>query len=83
MSFGELIRSANEVLGLDNKIDVKVKPFKEGSWVTDFILQSNVVADLLNYLNSSEGNNVLTLLAFLGLDMKTGIHGIADIFRPC
>lgn len=81
MGFGELIRSANDVLGFDNKIDVKVKPFKEGSWITEFVLQSNIVTDLLNYLDTTEGNNVLTLLAFLGLDMKSGIHGVANIIR--
>jgi hypothetical protein len=81
MSFGDLIRSANDVLGLEYKIDVKVKPFKEGSWITEFVLQSNIVNDLLNYIHTQEGNNVLTLLALLGLDAKTGIHGVANIIR--
>ncbi len=81
MSFGELIRSANDVLGLDQKIDVRVRPFQTGSWITEFVFQSSVVRDLLNFLNSSEGNNLLMLLALLGLDVKTGVTSVIDVLR--
>jgi hypothetical protein len=81
MSFGELIRSANDVLDLDQKIDVKVKPFREGSWITEFVFHSTIVEGLLNYLNSKEGNNLLLLLTLLGVDVKTGIVSVIDVIR--
>ncbi len=81
MSFGELIRSANATLGFDEKIDIKVKPFKEGSWITEFILQSNIVVDLINYLKSEEGNNLFIILAFLGLDAKSSVTSVIDVLR--
>lgn len=81
MSFGDLIRSANDVLGLDQKIDVKIKPFQEGSWITEFVFHSTIVENLLNYLNSSEGNSLMLLLAFLGFDVKTSITSVVDVIR--
>lgn len=81
MSFGELIRSANEVLGFDQKLDVKVKPFREGSWITEFVLQNKPIASLLSQLHSQSGQDILLLLGFLGLDVKEGIKGVANIIR--
>lgn len=40
IQFGELIRSANAVWGYEQKIDVRIKPFAEGSWITEYIIQS-------------------------------------------
>jgi len=81
MSFGELIRSANDVLGYNQKIDIKVKPFKEGSWITEFVLQNKPVSNLLNYLHSEQGEDLLRLLAFLGLNVSSGIFGVAEVIR--
>jgi hypothetical protein len=81
MQFGELIKNANEILGYDQKIDVKVRPFKEGSWITEFILHRSVVRDLIEKLSSNDGKDILLLLSFLGLNVKEGIVGVAGIIR--
>ena len=81
MSFGDLIRSANEVLGYDQKIDVKVKPFREGSWITDFVLHSQPLTELLRHLNTQDGQDLLIVLQLLGLDANTAFTGVANIIR--
>ncbi|MBP9797570.1 hypothetical protein KBC70_00290 [Candidatus Woesebacteria bacterium] len=81
MSFGELIRSANEVLGYEKRIDVKVKPFREGSWITEFVLQNHSINGVLNFLHTHDGEEIMLLLAFLGLDVRSGISGVAYIIR--
>lgn len=82
MHFGELIRSANAILGFEEKIDIKIKPFKQGSWITDFIIQQrDPIEHLLTYLKSTDGNNLLTLMAFLGLNVKDGVTGLIKIIR--
>jgi len=81
MHFGELIRSANKILGYDQKIDVKVKPFREGSWITDFVIQQTTSSNLLNYLKTSDGQNLLLLMSFLGLTVKEGVVGLVKIIR--
>lgn len=81
MQFGELIKSANDILGYDQKIDVKVRPFKEGSWITEFVLNQSVIRDLLNHLSTPEGRDLMLLLALLGLNAKEGIVGVAGIIR--
>lgn len=81
MHFGELIRSANNVLGFEQKIDVKVKPFREGSWITDFVIQHSQVSHLLNYLKTSNGQDLMLLLAFLGFNAKEGVTGLVKIIK--
>jgi hypothetical protein len=81
MQFGELIKSANDVLGYDQKIDVRVRPFREGSWITDFVLHQSTVRTLLTHLKSTNGQDLMLLLAFLGLNMKEGVTGVATIIR--
>ena len=81
MHFGELIRSANSVLGYEQKIDIRVKPFKEGSWITQFVLQNTYVQNLINYFQGPEGRDIALLLALLGIGVKDGIVGVAGIIR--
>lgn len=81
MHFGELIRSANTVLGYEQKIDVRVKPFAEGSWITEFVIQNAHVNNLINYLKGKEGSDLMILLSILGLSVKEGISGVAGIIR--
>ena len=81
MQFGELIKSANDVLGYDQKIDVRVRPFREGSWITDFILHQSTVKTLLTHLKSPNGEDLMLLLSFLGLNVQNGITGVAGIIR--
>jgi len=81
MHFGELIRSANKILGYEQKIDIKVKPFREGSWITDFVIQQTQNTHLLNYLKGCDGQDLLLLMSFLGLNVKEGISGLIKIIR--
>lgn len=81
MSFGDLIRGANEALGLDQKIDVRVKPFRAGSWIAEFVLQNQPILNLLNYASTQEGQNLMTILALLGLNAKEGVVGLATLIR--
>lgn len=81
MHFGELIRNANNVLGYEEKIDVKVKPFREGSWITDFIIQHSHTEHLLNYLKSDDGKDLVLLMSFLGFTVRDGITGLLGILR--
>lgn len=81
MQFGELIRSANTVLGFEQKIDVRVRPFKEGSWITEFILQHTHIESLLSHLHSGQGQDLMLLLEFLGFNVKDSIKGVVGIVR--
>lgn len=82
MSFGELIKISAEILGYDKKINVKVKPFREGSWITDFVFQpDSPVSSLLNYLKDSDGQDLMLLFSFLGLNAKEGVVGVMNILR--
>lgn len=81
LHFGELIRSANSVLGYEQKIDVRVKPFSEGSWITEFVLQNTQINSLINYFQGKEGSELLLLLSLLGLARKAGITGVSGIVR--
>lgn len=81
MSFGELIRSANDVLGVNQKIDVRVKPFREGSWIAEFVLQNQPIQNLLTHLHTQNGIDLLILLQLLGLDAQSVVGGVANIVR--
>lgn len=80
MRFGELIKSSSEVLGFKQKVDVKIKPFREGSWITDFIFQNqHLIGDLFNALKSPDGQSLLIVLQLLGLSAKDGVYGLKQI----
>jgi hypothetical protein len=82
MHFGELVKVSSAALGLEQKVDVKIKPFREGSWITDFILQhKDSVTGLFHYLKGSDGQDFLILMQLLGLSAKDGITGLAGIIR--
>ncbi|KKQ44936.1 MAG: hypothetical protein US63_C0022G0007 [Candidatus Moranbacteria bacterium GW2011_GWC2_37_8] len=81
MSFGELIRSANDVLGYNQKINVRVKPFREGSWISEFILESSITGGVLTYLKGADGQNLLILLQLLGINVKDGAVGLLQLIR--
>ncbi len=81
MNFGDLVRNGSYILGYDQKIDVKIKPFREGSWITDFVFQQTTVHNLLNYFGTAEGADLLMLCAFLGINVKDGLVGVASVIR--
>jgi hypothetical protein len=81
IQFGTLVRNANTVLDLQLHIDIKVKPFREGSWITEFVLHGGLAHDLLALLKSDEAQGLGLLLALLGLDVRSGYSGVAKIVR--
>lgn len=81
MHFGELIKAGNEILGSEQKIDIRIKPFRQGSWITEFIIQNNITQTLLDHLKNPNGQDIMLLLAFLGLGAKDGVTGVAKIIR--
>lgn len=81
MQFGELIKSANDVLGYEQKIEVKVKPFKQGSWITEFIFNPSTRDNLLALVDTPNGQALTFILPLLGLNAKDGIVGVATIIR--
>lgn len=80
MHFGELIRSANDVLGLEQEIDVNIKPFAEGSWITEFILYGTAIEGLLHYFSTPEGRDLKLILELLGFGTPA-ILGVVGIIR--
>src|SRR5665647_787515 len=80
---GELVRGGSAVLDLGMSIDVRVRPFAEGSWITEFVLNSSVVQDLLSYFKTAEGSSLKELLEMLGLfvTLGGGCVGVAKIVR--
>jgi hypothetical protein len=78
MSFGDLIRSANKVLGGEQEIEVKVKPFREGSWITEFIIYGKDVGNVLinPYVVGTEA-----LLGWLGITPQKAVKGVAGVVR--
>lgn len=81
MSFGELIKSSSDTLGFEQKIDVKVKPFKEGSWITEFIIHQETIRNLFNLAKDPNAQAVGLILAMLGLSAKDGIKGVVGVVR--
>lgn len=79
MNFGNLIRSANTVLGGEQEIEVKVKPFKEGSWIAEFLIYGK---DLGNVLINPATVGIVAYLDWLGLTPKKQVaHGVSGIIR--
>lgn len=83
--FGELIKNTNDILGYDQKISVRVKPFEKGSWLTQFLLENTVSQNLLNYASSDEGQKLALLMGLLGIGgvQVAGytIMGVAKIIK--
>jgi len=81
MSFGELIKSSSDTLGFEQKIDVKVKPFRQGSWITEFIIHQETIRNLFNLAKDPNAQAVGLILALLGLSVKDGINGVVGVVR--
>lgn len=81
MSFGELIRSASEALGYGKKIDIRVKPFKEGSWISQFIIEQTTVQSTISFFKSDSGFSLLVLLQLLGINAKDGTISVINLIR--
>lgn len=81
MSFGELIKSASDTLGFEQKIDVKVRPFREGSWITDFVIHQETLTNLFNLAKDPNAQAVGLILSLLGLSARDGVKGVVGIVR--
>lgn len=83
--FGELIKNTNDILGYDQKISVRVKPFEKGSWLTQFLLENTVSQNLLNYASSDEGQKLALLMGLLGIGgvqvAGYAVMGVAKIIK--
>lgn len=74
MQFGNLVRAAADELDLGMEMDVRVKPFKEGSWIAQFVLHLGPIQSLLSYLATPEGQSVEHLLMLLfGIGIPAGV----------
>lgn len=87
MQFAQLVRAGNAELDLGLTVDVRVKPFREGSWITEFVLHGTTIQNLLQYLKGTEGQDLKLLLEWLGIahgivaTTGVGIVGVAKIIR--
>lgn len=87
MQFAQLVRSGSDVLDLGLSVDVRVKPFSEGSWITEFVLNGSAIHNLLHYFKGAEGQDLKMLLELLGIAQVTSagvvgsVAGVARIIR--
>jgi hypothetical protein len=83
VQFAQLVRAASDVLDMGLSVDVRVKPFREGSWITEFVLHGGPVRDLLQYFKTSEGQDLKLLLELLGIAGMAagGVVGVAKVIR--
>lgn len=84
MQFGNLVRAAADELDMGVDIDVRVKPFAEGSWIAQFVLHMGPIQSLLAYLGTPEGQSVEHLLALLfGIGVPAGVVaiGVTKVIR--
>lgn len=61
--FDDLVRVTAREAGYDGELQIRVKPFKEGSFITEFIVESGVV----DFLTSDNVDAILKALEILGL----------------
>lgn len=66
-SFADVVQASLDATGEDGKLDVHVRPFKEGSFITEFVLTYS--QPVVSFFSSPEGaalSGVLTVLGFIG-----------------
>jgi hypothetical protein len=87
VQFAQLVRAGNAELDLGLAVDVRVKPFRDGSWITEFVLHGTTMQDLLHYLKGTAGQDLKLLLEWLGIAHGIGtaavggVVGVATIIR--
>lgn len=60
--FDDLVRVTAREAGYDGELQVRVRPFKEGSFITEFIVESGIV----DFLTSSNVDAILNAIEILG-----------------
>ena len=71
-AFAEAVDEAMKLAGEQGVLKVNVRPFRQGSFVTEFVL--TYTQPVVNLFSSPEGNalaNILAALGFLGVSAKT------------
>lgn len=71
-AFGDVVQEALKATGHDGTLKVNVKPFKEGSFITEFVLTYG--GDAVSLFNTPEVNalaNIVTILGFSGISAHT------------
>ncbi|MDM8162613.1 hypothetical protein [Collinsella intestinalis] len=74
--FDDLVRVTVREAGYDGKLEIRVRPFREGSFITEFIVESGVV----DFLTSQNVDAVLKGLEILGF-CYGGAKGIPRVVR--
>lgn len=67
VAFADTVQSALDACGAEGKLSVDAKPFKQGSFIMEFILTyGNPIVDLFNSREANALSNVLGILGFIG-----------------
>lgn len=74
--FDDLVRLAVREAGYDGDLQIRVRPFKEGSFLTEFVVESGLV----DFLTSNEVDAVLKGLEILGM-AGAAANGIPKVVR--
>lgn len=83
LSFGKLINEAHRTIYPNNpEIAVKVRPFQKGSFEINIIMfAKSSVQQLISFLKSDSGKDILVVLGFLGLSSTvSGINLLKLIY---
>lgn len=75
--FNDLVRESVRKSGYDGELHVRIKPFKEGSFITEFLIEGG----LTSLLSGNEATAIANALAFLGFAGSVGKATIPRIVR--
>lgn len=80
LSFGDLVRETVKELGYGDEVSVKVKPFKQGSFITEFVLSCS--DSLFSLLSSEEAGALATALTVLGFKgVPEAVKNVPEVVR--
>ena len=68
IEFGDLVQETVKELGFEEKVNVKVRPFKQGSFITEFVITYG--NDLVSLFNSQPAVALGTAITVLGFGGK-------------
>lgn len=80
--FRDLVTETAMQMGCKDEISIKVRPFKEGSFITEFVLQGQrTLTDLFASEEAAALANALALLGFLGVNNIASIPTIVSLVK--
>lgn len=80
--FRDLVTETVVQMGCQEKIVIKVRPFREGSFITEFVVQGQkTLVDLFSSEEASALANALTFLGFLGVGSIATIPKVVNAVR--